>query len=80
MNSLLICGYSYYNVVVTKTVISQMERIKKSNQSIEINFGNHTSKKILFDEYKIPYTEVANFEKGVHTDTLFRSEVVYKFK
>ena len=80
MNSLLICGYSYYNVVVTKTVISQMERIKKSNQSIEINFGNHTSKKILFDEYKIPYTEVANFEKVVHTDTLFRSEVVYKFK
>jgi len=80
MNSFLICGYSYYNVVVTKTVRSQMDGIKKSSKSIEVNFGNHTSKKILFDEYKIPYTEVDHFADSIHPDTLFRSEVVYIFK
>ena len=80
MNSFLICGYSYYNVVVTKKVKSQMGVLKKSSKSIEVNFGNHTSKKILFDEYKIPYTEIDHFADGVHPDTLFRSEVVYIFK
>lgn len=57
-----------------------MGEIKKSNKYVEVNFGNHSSKKILFDEYKIPYKEVNSFEAGKHPDTLFRSEVVYLIK
>ena len=80
INSLLICGYTYYNFVVTNTIKTQLKTIKASKKTIDINWGNHQSKKLLFDEYEIPYNQVDSFRSGLGTDTLFRSEVVYKYQ
>lgn len=77
INSILICGYTYYNTVVTKKVRTQMAVIKASNKKYLINFNQSAAKTALFDAYHIPYEKVKKFDAGVVPDTLFRSEVVY---
>jgi hypothetical protein len=77
INSVLICGYTYYNFVVTKTIKSQMNNIKGTGKTVGIDFKLHTAKRVLFDEYKIKYHQL-QLDKDIVPDTLFRSEVVYK--
>ncbi|MEO6452820.1 MAG: hypothetical protein ABIN97_02045 [Ginsengibacter sp.] len=77
INSLLISGYTYYNVVVSKKVKEQLIDLKTKNKKVLVNFRAHTSKSALFDEYKIPYRQVDTFSNKVIPDTLFRSEVIY---
>jgi len=80
INSILICGYTYYNIVVSKKIKEQLTAIKTKNKTVLVNFGNHTSKRTLLEEYKIPYRAVGSFNQNFIPDTLFRSEVVYGFE
>lgn len=77
INSILICGYTYYNTVVTKKVRTQMALIKASNKKYLVDFNQSAAKTALFDAYNIPYEKVEKLNAGVVPDTLFRSEVVY---
>jgi hypothetical protein len=80
INSLLISGYTYYNMVVSKKVKEQLKEIKAKNKPVFVNFRVHTSKRALFDEYGIPYRRVDSFTNNIIPDTVFRSEVVYSFE
>ena len=80
INSLLISGYSYYNLIVSKKVKEQMKEMKAKNKTLLVNFHNHTSKRALFEEYGIPYRTVDKFGSNVIPDTIFRSEVAYSFE
>jgi hypothetical protein len=80
INSLLISGYTYYNLAVSKKVKEQFAEMKTKNKTVLVNFRNHTSKRVLFEEYGIPYRKTNTFSSDVVPDTLFRSEVVYSFE
>jgi hypothetical protein len=77
INSILICGYTYYNFVATKTIKTQMKSIQITGKTVGIDFRQSKSKSVLFDEYKIKYHPLI-LDKNIIPDTLFRSEVVYK--
>jgi hypothetical protein len=80
VNALLICGYTFYNFVVTNKVKGQVAQIKKTNKTLLVKFGLHTAKRQLLEANKIPYKMVTNFTPNEQVDTLFRSDVVYKFE
>jgi len=80
INSILISGYSYYNIIVSNKVKSQMSKLKQDNKELLVKFSPHTSKRVLFDNYKISYKQVDSIPSGLIPDTLFRSEVVYVVK
>jgi hypothetical protein len=80
INSLLISGYTYYNIVVSKRVKQQLNEMKAKNKTVLVNFRNHTSKRVLFEEYNISYRKVYTFSTNIIPDTLFRSEVIYSFE
>jgi hypothetical protein len=80
INSVLISGYTYYNMVVSKKVKEQLNEIKAKNKTVLVNFRAHTSKRALFGEYGIPYRRVETFSNKIIPDTLFRSEVIYSFE
>jgi hypothetical protein len=80
INSLLIMGYTYYNIVVSKKVKQQMTEIKAKNKTVLVNFRVHTSKRALFGEYGIPYRSVDSINNNIIPDTIFRSDVIYGFE
>jgi hypothetical protein len=77
INSLLICGYSYYNFVATAQAKRQLVALKTETLPIKVNFGNHLGRRASFDDNGIKYIEVTAFPVGGVPDTLFRSEVTY---
>ena len=76
INSLFILGYTAYNIVVTKKIQHQVEELKKSKGPVMVNFGIQTAKKALFNDNRIKFIEVKNFQ-NIKPDTIFRSEVTY---
>ena len=77
INSFLICGYTYYNFIVTKTIRQQMNYIQSQNKSVGVDFKSSTAKRQLFEAYKINIHPL-ELKPNQIPDTLFRSEVIYK--
>ena len=77
INSILICGYTYYNLIVTAKVKEQIKIIKSSQKTIGVNFYAHSSKRQLFIDNNIKYHDL-HLKVNEKPDTLFRSEVVFK--
>jgi hypothetical protein len=77
VNSLLICGYTFYNFVASSNAKRQLYAIKQMKQPLSVNFGNHLARRATFDDLGIKYREVQSFPVSNIPDTLFRSEVTF---
>jgi hypothetical protein len=78
INLFFIMGYSYYNVIVSKTRWAQLASLKEKKGLLLVDFNDHRSNRLLFQKYKINYKEVDTFVNETDLDTFFRSNVVFK--